>query len=85
MSREQFNGRIVWWRPKLARLTTETEVNGRLTCGAPLGLELDTPIVPGDPGVVTPDPGQQRRLGPLSGTKPLQSLLETPGLTEPRG
>ena len=55
--------------------TGETEVNAPLACGSALVLELVVPIVP---GVVTPDPGQQRRLGPLSGTKPHQSSLETP-------
>ena len=60
--------------------TAETEVNGRLTCGSALGLEL---VVPTVPGVITPDPGQQRRLGPLSGAKLHQSSLKTPTMLTP--
>ena len=61
--------------------TAGTEVDGRLACGSALGLEFVVPIVPGVAGVPlvdTSDPGQQRRLGPLSGAKPHQSSLEMP-------
>ena len=44
--------------------------------GLLFGLDLGVPIVPGVPGFITPDPGQQRRLGPLSGAKPHQSSFE---------
>ena len=50
-------------------------MDGRLACGSALGLELAVSMVP---EVVTPDPGQQRRLGPLIGAKPHQSSLEVP-------
>ena len=60
--------------------TVETEVNFRLPRGSDPGLELvpkDMPMVPD-----TPDPGQQRRLGPLSGAKP--ELFSTRSRPPPR-
>ena len=61
--------------------TAETEVDFRLPRGADMEtnqLPKDIPIVPGavGPEVFTPDPGQQRRLGPLSGAKPKRLRFE---------
>ena len=52
MSRDQSDGEDSVLETEISPFddgTAETEVNGCLTCGAALGLELLAPIVPGGP------------------------------------
>ena len=60
----------------------------RLPCGSDSVPELVPRATPMDPGTVsadtdTPDPGQHRRFGPLSGAKTKRSMYEMPTMPTP--
>ena len=56
--------------------TAETEMEFHLPRGSDPGPDRMPKKIP----VITPDPGQQHRLGPLSGAKPFQSSFKAPTL-----
>ena len=80
---EEENGLVTTEDGQFDGETAEPEVIISLPRGSDLAPELVMQATPMGPDADTPDPGQHRRFGPLSGAKPKRFMDERPTLSTP--